>query len=134
MLKLHKNMNITRNIKPEFQDERGGITRILDVDEPLHTILFITSKAGSVRSNHYHKKDLHYCYLISGKAEWYERAVDGNGELEKEILNAGDMVCTPANTVHAVRFLEDTVFLTFSTQPRNQADYEKDTVRMKLID
>jgi len=126
-------MKVTRNIKPEYTDERGSIARILDVNEPLHSILYITSKAGSVRSNHYHKLDMHYCYIISGKAEWYERTLEG-GEVEKEILNAGDMVCTPPNIVHAVKFLEDTVFLAFSTQPRNQEHYEQDTVRVKLID
>ncbi len=126
-------MKVIRNIKPDFVDERGGITRILDVIEPLHSILFITSKAGSVRSNHYHKKDTHYCYIISGKAEWYEKPVEG-GQIEKEILNAGDMVYTPANIIHMVKFLEDTEFLVFSTEPRNQDHYEEDTIRMKLID
>jgi quercetin dioxygenase-like cupin family protein len=126
-------MKVTRNIKPEYIDERGGITRILDTDEAMHSILFITSKAGSVRSNHYHKKDTHYCYIISGKAEWYEKPVEG-GAIEKEILNAGDMVFTPANTIHTVKFLEDTEFLVFSTEPRNQEHYEEDTVRVKLID
>ena len=126
-------MKVTRNIKPEYVDDRGGITRILDENEAFHSFLYITSKAGSVRSNHYHKKDMHYCYLVSGKAEWYEQPVAG-GELEKEILNAGDMVCTPPNVIHAVKFLEDSVLLTFSTQPRNQEHYEEDTVRVKLID
>jgi quercetin dioxygenase-like cupin family protein len=125
-------MNITRNIKPEIVEERGVIMRVLDTEEPIHSILYITSKAGSVRSNHYHKKDQHWCYIVSGKAEWYEKPVEG-GEIEKEILNAGDMVCTPPLTIHAVKFLEDTVFWTFSTQPRNQAHYEDDTIRVKLI-
>jgi len=126
-------MKVIRNIKPEVIEDRGNITRILDTDEPMHSILFITSKAGSVRSNHYHKKDMHYCYIMKGKAEWYEKPVEG-GEMEKEILNAGDMVMTPPNIIHAVKFLEDTEFLTFSTQPRNQAHYEEDTIRIKLID
>ncbi|OGE78147.1 MAG: hypothetical protein A2751_03220 [Candidatus Doudnabacteria bacterium RIFCSPHIGHO2_01_FULL_46_14] len=126
-------MKITRNIKPEVVEDRGNITRILDVEEPLHSVLYVTSKAGSTRSNHYHKEDTHYCYIISGKAQWHERAVDG-GQIEKEILNAGDMVETPPMTIHAVKFLEDTVFLAFSTQPRNQEHYEDDTVRVKLIE
>lgn len=125
-------MQITRNIKPEIVEGRGIINRILDTDQPLRSILWITSKAGSVRSNHYHKKDSHYCYIISGKVEWYEKPVEG-GRLEKEILGPGDMVYTPPMTIHAAKFLEDTVFLTFATQPRNQADYEFDTVHVKLI-
>ena len=125
-------MQITRNIKPEFVDERGGITKIIDSEVPLRSLLYITSKAGTIRSNHYHKKDSHYCYILSGKAEWHEKPVEG-GELEMEVLNAGDMVYTPAMTMHAVRFLEDTVFLALAAESRAQADYESDTVRVELI-
>ena len=126
-------MEITRNIKPEIVEERGIIARILDTDEPIHSILYITSKAGSTRSNHYHKEDTHYCYILSGKAEWYQKPVEGD-KIEKEILQAGDMVRTLPMTIHTVKFLEATVFLAFSTQPRNQEHYEEDTVRVKLVD
>ena len=126
-------MNVFRNIKPEFVDDRGGITRILDSEAPIKSILSITSRKGSIRSNHYHKKDTHYCYVVSGKMEWFEKPVEG-GEVESTILEAGDMIFTPTMTIHAVRFLEDTVFLTFATEARNQADYEADTVRVTLLD
>ncbi len=126
-------MRIFRNIKPEFTDARGGITRILDSESPIRSILSITSQKGSVRSNHYHKKDTHYCYLVSGKMEWSEKPVEG-GEVESAVLEAGDMVFTPAMTIHAVRFLEDSMFLTFATEARNQDDYEADTVRVTLIE
>ena len=55
-------MKTIRNIKPEFIDERGGITRVLDT--PIQSVLLITCKAGSIRSNHYHKKDSHWCYIL----------------------------------------------------------------------
>ena len=126
-------MKLFRHISPEFIDDRGGITRILDSASPIRSILSITSRKGSIRSNHYHKKDTHYCYLVSGKMEWYELPVEG-GERESAILEPGDMIFTPAMTIHAVRFLEDSVFLTFATEARNQPDYEADTVRIKLIE
>lgn len=125
-------MKLFRHIQPEFIDDRGGITRILDSETPIVSILSITSKQGSVRSNHYHKKDTHYCYLVSGKMEWFEKPFKG-GEMESAVLEPGDMVFTPAMTIHAVRFLEDSFFLTFATESRNQADYELDTVRVQLI-
>ena len=126
-------MKLFRHIVPEFVDDRGAITRILDAQRPIRSILSITSQKGSIRSNHYHKKDMHYCYLVSGKMEWSEKPVEG-GEMESAILEPGDMVFTPAMTIHAVRFLEDSVFLTFATESRNQADYEADTVRVTLIE
>lgn len=126
-------MHVTRNIKPEFIDERGEITRILDTKTPIKSVLLITSKAGTVRSNHYHKKDAHYCYLLSGKAEWSEKPADG-GEAESAVLEEGDVVYTPPMTVHAIKFLEDTVMLALATENRGQEDYEADTVRVKLIE
>ncbi len=126
-------MKLFRHIHPEFIDDRGGITRILDSKAPIQSILSITSKKGSIRSNHYHKKDTHYCYLVSGRMEWFEKPVEG-GELESAVLESGDMIFTPATIIHAVRFLEDSIFLTFATESRNQADYEADTVRVQLID
>lgn len=126
-------IKVFRNISPEFVDERGGITRLLDEQgAAIRSVLYITSKAGTIRSNHYHKRDTHYCYLLTGKAEWHEKPVEG-GAHETEVLGAGDMVYTPAMVIHAVKFLEDTTFLAFATEPRNQADYEADTVRVQLI-
>lgn len=126
-------MKIIKGIKPEFVDQRGGITRILDDENfATHSILYITSKAGTIRSNHYHKTDAHWCYLLSGKAEYYEKPVSG-GEIEHASLEAGDMVYSDNMIIHAIRFTEDTALLAFSRNPRNQECYEEDTVRVELI-
>lgn len=127
------NMRIIRGIKPEFVDERGGITRVLDDEKfPVHSVLYITSKAGTIRSNHYHKTDAHYCYLLSGAVEYYEKPVDG-GAIGHATLAAGDMAFSDSMIIHAFRFTEDSVLIAFARKPRNQEDYEKDTVRVELI-
>jgi len=126
-------MQIIRGIKPEFMDERGSIARILDADVPIKSVLLITSKAGTVRSNHCHKTDAHYCYLLSGRAQWYEKHL-WRKEEEYVVLEAGDMVYTPPFIIHAVRFLEDSVLLAFATKSRIQQDYEEDTVRIRFIE
>lgn len=126
-------MQVIKNIKPQFVDDRGSIISILSGDNPsIKSVLFITSKAGSIRSNHYHKKDSHYCYIISGKAEWREQLVNG-GQVESVFLEAGDMVYTAPMIIHTVKFLEDTVFLTFATESRLQDDYETDTIKTKQL-
>ena len=134
-------MQVTKGIKPRIVEERGIINIILDVAKdkaPIKSVMIITSKAGSVRSNHYHRQDSHYCYVMSGKVQWHEKPTEGNaGEEESETLEAGDMVFTPPMTVHAAKFLEDTVMLAFSTLGRDQmtnAEYEADTVRVKWIE
>ena len=125
-------MILMKNITPEFVDVRGAITKILDNGTAIKSILLITSQPGAVRANHYHKKDSHYSYLLSGKMEYSERAVDG-GAIETAVLSSGDMVFTPPQMIHAMRFLEDSVFLAMATESRSQEDYEADTVRIELI-
>lgn len=127
-------MRVFKNIKPEFIDERGAITKILDDGKTaIKSVLLITSKKGTARANHYHKKDSHYCYVLSGKMEWFEKPV-GGGEVSSMILHKGDMVFTPPMHIHSVTFLEDSTFLTLATESRAQEDYEADTVKVKITE
>ena len=129
------NMHITHHQTPEFVDTRGAITKVLDDGKTvIKSILYITSKAGAVRSNHYHKKDAHFCFIISGTMEWHEKPVEGKGEVETAMLLPGDMVYTPPMMIHAARALEDSVFLAFATESRNRDEYEADTIRVKFIE
>ena len=130
-------MKITKNIKPEYVDLRGGIAKLLDDGKTkIKSVLLITSRKGSVRANHYHKKDAHYVYMLEGKMEYYEKPAEGvknKAKMKRVILKAGDMVFTPQMTFHATKFLEDSVFLAFATKSRQQADYEADTIRVELV-
>ncbi len=127
-------MNITRNIQPEFIDDRGAITKILDDGKTaVRSILLISSKKGSVRASHYHKKDSHFAYMLSGKMEYSEYPVGREKEKQSAIIEAGDMVYSAPMMVHLMRFLEDSVFLTLATESRSQEAYEEDTVRLKVI-
>jgi quercetin dioxygenase-like cupin family protein len=128
-------MKVFRKIRPEFVDERGAITRLLDDERTsIKSILLITAKAGTVRANHYHKTDSHYCYMLSGRMQYFEEPVGiENVSRESVIVESGDMVYTPPMAAHAMRFIEDSVFLAFSTRSREQELYEEDTVRVTLI-
>ena len=128
-------MQLTRAITAEFTDERGAITKILDDGKTApKSILIITSKAGTVRANHYHKTDAHYCYMLSGKMEYFEKPVNADdSKIESAVLIAGDMIYSPPMAVHAFRFLEDTIWVVIALNSRHQAAYEADTVRVKFI-
>ena len=121
-------------VKPEFIDSRGSITRIVDQDKyPLRAILLIVSKKGTVRANHYHKKDAHYIYCLSGKFRYFEKDMSkAKSKLSSVILKPGDMVLSKPMFFHRMEFLEDTVFLAFTTEAREQEKYEQDTVRLEL--
>jgi quercetin dioxygenase-like cupin family protein len=128
-------LNITKGIKPEFTDARGDIMPILDDGTTnIRSVLIINSKKGSIRANHYHKEDSHYCYMVSGKMEYFEKPIDApDSEIETAIVEAGDMVYSPPMVVHAMRFLEDTTWIVLATKSRKDGAYEDDTVRVKFI-
>lgn len=120
------------HIKPEFVDERGYISRIIDQDEfPIRAVLYIKRKKGSTGGNHFHKKDAHFIYLFSGKMKYIEKDMNKkNSKVESVLLKPGDLVLSRPMIAHAQEFLEDSVFFAYTTEKRNQQDYESDTVRI----
>lgn len=122
-------------VKPEFVDERGYISRLVDTDKyPLRAVLYITSKKGTVRGNHYHKKDAHFVYCMSGKFRYSEKKMNRkNSKVESVILKPGDLVLSKPGVAHAMEFLEDSIFFAFTTEKREQGKYEEDIKRIKIV-
>lgn len=118
-------------LETPFVDVRGAIHPL--VDRLMRSAVLIKSKAGTLRANHYHKTDWHYCYVISGSIEYYHRLTGSDAEPECVITRAGEMVFTPPMVDHGMVFPEDTVFLTLSRNPRDQATYEADVVRIEML-
>lgn len=114
-----------------FVDPRGFIQPLLD-DHPIRSALIIRSVAGSVRANHYHLTDWHYLYVLSGRMEYYYRTAGSAGPPVHLTVLPGQMVFTPARVVHRTDFPEDAVCITLSGNPRDQAAYEADVVRVEL--
>lgn len=114
-----------------FQDDRGSI-QIL-IDHQIGGVQVIASKKGTVRANHYHKEDDHFCYLQSGKIEYYYRPAKSQEPPKMITIQPGQMFYTPPLVEHAMKFTEDSVFFVFSTFHRDSASYEADLVRVKLI-
>ncbi len=114
-----------------FMDARGAIIPLVDL--PMRSALIITSHASSVRGNHYHRTDWHFCYVISGVIEYFHRPAGSNMPPERVMVHAGQMFFTPALVEHAMRFPEETTFLTLGRNPRDQSSYEADLVRVSLV-
>ncbi len=128
-------MKYVKTIKPFHRDERGEMSHLLGKKIPITSVLLITSKKDAIRANHYHKKDTHYAYMLEGKMEYsYQDLQSKNKKKQSIIIGKGEIVCTPPMIIHAMRFLEDSVFLAITTEERDQKKYEKDTVRINLID
>lgn len=117
-------------LKPPHADARGAIQPILDED--FKSAQLITSVAGSTRANHYHRSDSHYMFVVSGSFDYYWRTAGSDAPLGHILAKPGDLVFTPAMVEHLVVFREDSAFINFSDQRRDQEAYEADIVRLQL--
>ena len=118
-------------LEQAFVDARGAIQPL--VDTAIRTAQIITSRKGTVRANHYHKTDWHFCYVVSGSIEYYHRPVGSKAKPEKIVVKTGELFFTPSMVEHAMVFPEDTVFLNLAGNKRDQKHYETDLVRVELV-
>ncbi len=96
--------------------------------------LLVTCKKGAVRANHYHRKDTHVTYILKGSMAYtYKSAAKRNARKKTVLVKEGQLVRTPPMVAHAMKFLEDSVFLALTTEKRGRTNYEHDTIRVKLI-
>lgn len=114
-----------------FVDARGEIIPLVDTD--MSSCVLIVSRKGSVRANHYHKTDWHYCYVVEGKIDYYHRKVGSNDTPEIVTINEGELFFTPPMVEHAMVFAEETKFLTLGRNSRSQIVYEADVIRIEPI-
>ena len=119
-------------LSDRYKDDRGEIVALVDRD--MKSAVLITSKKGTVRANHYHKTDWHYCYVVSGAIEYHHRPHGSAVKPEIDIFRAGEEFFTPPLVDHAMVFLEDTAFLTLGRNSREQESYEADIERVMLVD
>lgn len=118
-------------LEEPFADARGEIQPLVDL--PMESAVLIGSKKGSVRANHFHKTDWHFCYVISGCIDYFHRPHGSGEEPEKVTVKTGQLFFTPPMVDHAMVFAEDTVFLTLGRNSRRQDVYEADVVRIELV-
>lgn len=118
-------------LSDSFVDDRGEIIPLVDLD--MKSAVMITSVKGSVRANHYHRTDWHFCYVVSGSIDYYHRPHGSDAEAEKVSIAEGQLFFTPPMVDHAMVFPEDTVFLTLGRNSRRQEVYEADVERIEPI-
>ncbi|TAN45974.1 MAG: cupin domain-containing protein [Nitrospirae bacterium] len=120
---------IVANKKPNFVDERGEITDIIE-NTSVNSITILNTKKGYVRANHYHKETTQYTYVIEGSFRYYAQAP--NEETKEVIIAKGDLVISPPMESHAFEALEDSVLLACCQGPRMGSEYETDTFRVEV--
>ena len=118
-------------IRPVSDDERGSIQPLVDV--PMESCVLITSKKGTVRANHFHRTDWHYCYVTEGEIEYFERPHGSAAKPRKHTIRKGQMFFTGPMVDHAMVFTKDTTFITWGRNSRAQDVYEADVERIPPI-
>ena len=113
-----------------FKDKRGTLQKILEGN--FSSCIEVHSKKGSIRANHYHKKDKHFMYIISGELLYSYKDRKKEAKVKIKKMKKGDLFFTPAMQEHMAYFTTNTHFLAFSTRKRTQFDYEKDLIRVKM--
>lgn len=126
-------MKLIKKIKPFHIDQRGEMIYLIE-NHDIKSVLRITCKKGSVRANHIHDKDSHYSYMLEGSMKYYYRkGFNAKAPIKHITVKKSEMVYTPPKEAHAMKFLEDSIFLAFTTEKRSQKNYEKDLKRIELI-
>ena len=112
------------------KDSRGSILSICDI--PCKNVSIINCKKNTIRSNHYHKKDYHVMYVVKGEIDYFYKKIKGK-KINYIKVKKNELIYTPPMEIHATYFPKNTVLIVSSKNPRDQATYEKDTVRVKMI-
>ena len=112
------------------KDTRGSIISI--VDDSIQNVSIIECNKGMIRSNHYHKEDFHYMFVLEGEIDYFFK------DLNKEDINyfkvkKDDIIFTPNKEIHATYFPVKTKLIVSSKMPRDQETYENDTIRVDFI-
>ena len=125
-----KKFKLKHKIGKIFKDKRGTLQKIIDGN--FSSCIEVYSKKGSIRANHYHKKDKHFMYIISGELLYSYRNRKRGSKVKIKKMKKGDLFFTPAMQEHMAYYTKNTHFLALSTRKRTQFDYEKDLIRVEM--
>ena len=104
-------------LESAFTDARGAIQPL--VDGGIASAQAISCNTDSVRANHYHKEDWHYCYMASGSMNYYFRSVGATEDPSCIKVSAGQMIFTPPLEEHVMHFLEPSMLINFANRQRD---------------
>jgi len=115
-------------LEKPFADTRGEIQPLVDL--MMESAVLIRSNKDSVRANHYHRSDWHFCYVLEGAIDYYHRPHGATGKPRKVTVREGQLFFTPPMIEHAMLFPKATTFLVLGRNSRAQEVYEADVVRI----
>ncbi len=116
-----------------FVDNRGRIDNY-ELIFPVNMANIITSKAWTIRANHFHPEQLQQVLIVTGKyISVYKDLSIPNSNVESHMVSAGDLVVTPPMIAHTMIFLEDTAFINLVGGNRDHDKFGQHTVPFILV-
>lgn len=119
-----------KKIGHDFMDERGIISDLLN--KSIRHVGLITTEKDAIRANHYHKLSTQYNYILSGKFEVLIAPVDQPTNVERFVVNAGELIIIPPNLIHRFKALDRAVMIDMVSESRDGGKYEDDVYRVKI--
>ena len=111
------------------QDNRGMFKSLFD--DKITNLSYLESNKNTIRSNHYHLKDWHYIYVISGSIHYLYRGLNDK-KIKYLHVEKGQTIFTPNNEIHTTYFRVKTKMIVANSNDRKKTTYEKDLVRFEL--
>jgi quercetin dioxygenase-like cupin family protein len=129
------NIYSQNNATLEFHEDSRGIIADVFFNTQIHHVAVVKTKSHSIRGNHYHKYSTQHMLMTKGQMEYWYKPVGSLEPSQMVMVKIGDVVSTPPNEIHALRYLDDeeSEFIVFSEGPRGGGDYESDTFRVDSI-
>lgn len=93
----------------------------------------VCSRAGSVRSNHYHNTDWHFLCVASGVMYYYQRQHGSSATPLRRRCPSGTLIFTPPGFEHATFFPVETTVVTLQRNRRDKKSHEEDLVRVSPL-
>tara|TARA_B100000989_G_C19516032_1_gene461683 strand:- start:1770 stop:2186 length:417 start_codon:yes stop_codon:yes gene_type:complete len=112
------------------KDKRGSIISL--INEEVSNVSIITCNKNSIRSNHYHLEDWHYIFVLKGSINYFYSNINLK-KINYKFIKKNQIIFTPPLEFHATHFPEQTSLIVISKNKRNKQIYEKDTIRLNVI-
>ena len=112
------------------KDKRGSIISL--INEEVNNVSIITCNKNSIRSNHYHLEDWHYIFVLKGSINYFYSNINLK-KINYKFIKKNQIIFTPPLEFHATHFHEQTSLIVISKNKRNKQIYEKDTIRLNVI-
>ena len=116
----------------KIKDKRGFIADLIYKKKIKHASLII-SKKGSIRGNNYFKTNAQYIFNLDTDFEYLYKNKNQKTFIKKKIIKKFDLIYTPPQEIHALKFKKKNSLLEFSTLTLKSKIKKKDSVKEKII-